>query len=259
MSLAALALLIAATQALRSILAGSARVLMAPGDPVAEALGGRHMVVALYAGDEKLEVTGRRLLDGSRVVELTIQILIPAAIDLSAEGAAGTVEAATEDSILGRAVVYRAVETAFGAEFGNRWCSLLREIALGFASDVETRPFIIQTESGASIAAAELMLPCKVVEAPVIGAPAPEPWTGLLAAIRATDGLAAAANLIEALIVGKPLADWQREQVLLGLSDGSRRAFGIGPLFNSPDVYPATELTVGSAYAPRTVTADTLP
>ena len=151
------------------------------------------------------------------------------------------------------ATVHRYLELAFEAPERGSWGEVWQGFVIKHDGDLEGRPFIAETPKGVQIPAVDYSLPCSVIGSPPLGQPVDELWTGLVAKMRATPAIADAADYVEALIKGVPLAPWRAELVLAGLSRREGTALGLGTLAGLDGTPPIDRLTLTTPRGTTTV------
>lgn len=247
MSLQALALAITATGALRETLPAWARVEMEPYDALALAHDDERVIVAVFIGDETAAITRRRWSAGDTVIELVVQVLLPARIQAEVAGQVYTFDTKTGGARPIFALIHEALRRAFTVEGAGTWRELLQSVWLGHPEPLTGMPGKAEAPNLPPVPILDYSIPCSVICPPPPGEAAPQPWPNIAAKMRADPTFTPEeAAYFEALVAGDPLTEAQAELALAGLTRAEGEALGYGPVAGL-DTHPAaTRLTIGT-------------
>lgn len=245
MTLVAHALAICATGALAEVLPAWTSVVLNPHDPLALVDGSDRIIVAVFAGDARLEVKGRRWTTGDATVELVVQVLLPPTVAAEVGGVSCTFDTRKGGESAIYAVVCEAIRYAFTAPEPGTWGELLQRVWLSHPEPIDYLPGRAERTDSIPVPVLDISIPCEVIQPPAPGTVAPEPWPQIVAQMRADTAFTpAGADFLEALIAGRPLSPVDAELALAGLSRIEGPALGLGGLPGGEDWPPASRLTI---------------
>ena len=206
--------------------------------------------IVVSTDDEEAEPRGWELLDAKRSINIVVEIAIGGMTRIDLPESEGGGDALRLDiphtdeglettlNMVGRQV-YREILV------GGEWSDLFRDIAFGLKKVSVRRG--ANTEQGTRFAARQYVFSADTIAEPDFGAEPEGAFAQLIALMTADEYLAKDAPLLRRMIRGDILADWQRAQVEIGLTNASYRALGLGPLFRPEGEPAATRLTVHQA------------
>lgn len=256
MSLVALALRIVTVRALRDATLAMGRVYDSTIDPIDNKIvKGENPIIIVATDDDKREIEGRDLLGACRELDLVIELVVAAKVDVPT-GPQGDPE--TEIVVLdtdeGFEVILnlmgRQVDRALlaGKTAGTPWSDLWRDIVIKITSYTSKRGAGV-IEKGRRFTARQIIIQVDTIAEPSFGPIASGTiWHRILTAFRTDTALQKIADLIEAEITTPTLQDWRRAAVDLGLRDLGALRIGLGPAIENPPLNeqtpPLEEVTV---------------
>lgn len=229
MSLARLAMRIAAARALTGTTLAESRVFDSAIDPIDQTIAEtRAPVLIVTTDDYELDVTGRDLGHGPTRCDLVIEAAIASRVEV---GSATQVSIPHTDE--GMELVLDLIEHQVITTLTHErtpWSRLWLRLVPRISKRVSRRG--ASAEHGVRFAARQIVLTCDLIEAPTGGA-AVVPgttWAEVLAAFGDDEVLAPIGDLLRTTIEGEPLADWRRAANTLGIPLAVADALGLGPL-----------------------------
>ena len=248
MSLARLAMRIAAARALRGATLAEGRVYDSAIAPIDETIAEeRQPILIVTTDDHEMEVTGRDLFHGTIACDLVIEAAIAARVEVHGDGEAEsiiTIPHTDEGMELALDLMEHQVMAALIRERSD-WSRVWMKLVPRISRRLSRRGASV--EKGVRFAARQIVLTCDLIEAPTDGAAIAEGtgWAELLQAMSTDTDLAPIAQMLRSEIDGQPLADWRRAANMLGIHLDTANAIGIGPVIDlTQDPQPATEVEV---------------
>lgn len=257
MSLARLALRIAATKALTGQTLAGARVR----DSAVEGIDlqvqtERQPFVVIYTDDHTRVTTGKDLRHGDDDCELVIEVAVaarvPVAIPGEEEGGEAT-EVVVPHTDAGMELMldligHQAIEALSGG--ASVWAAIWRDFVLRVRRIVSRRG--AGTENGVRFAARQIVMTVDLLADPVRGEAMNGPWVRLLAAMEADSDLADIGAVIRYAIEGDaPLTAEAVAASRQGLSPATVDAIGIAPVRDEDgNAVDLTEIEVQTGGAP---------
>ncbi len=252
MSLVAHALAICAAGALVEALPSWIEVRLEPHEPIGAVESAGSVLVAVFVGDETMNVQGRKWSHGSQVVELVVQVILPPKIVAVLGDARCEFDTAAGGTRALYALVHEGLRRAFTTPGTGTWGALLQAVWVGHPDALHGMPGKAERPGKLPVPVIDYSIPCSTIMPPPPGQPAPYPWPDIAAKMRADDAFTdAEADFFEALVVGEPLSGLLAELALAGLSRREGVALGLGPL---QDVDPASILTETDLDSPNGLT-----
>lgn len=234
-SLTAMALRFAARKALDGATFAEGRVHDSAVAPIDE-MAGRESAAFIIVSteDEEATVTGRDVTNGSRTVDLVLEVAIaqPVRADADADDD-GTPETeivipATDAGMeLSLSLTVRQMYRALFAG-GGEWTRIFQQFAINTPKITSRRG--VGNKDGARFAARQLILTIETISEPPFGhvPEAGEPWGNLLAAMEAEPDMAGLSLLVKQAITGTPaIEDWDRGRTDQGLTYGAAHKINI--------------------------------
>jgi len=234
MSLARLAMRVAAARAIRGATLAENRVYDSVIDPIDQAvLENRQPFVVVSTEDHDVAVTGRDLVYGMHECRLMIETAAASRVAIAGEDAF-----AIPHTDEGMELVLDILEHQIMAALTRERTAWSR-VFMNLVPIVRTRQSRrgASTEGGVRFAARQIAITCDLIEAPVAGGsiPAGGVWQDFLTVIAADEDLAPIGQLLRTLIEGDELADWRRAANILGIHASTGNALGIGPVLDLAD------------------------
>lgn len=255
MSLARLAMRIAAARALRGATLAEGRVYDSAILPIDETIAEeRQPILIVTTDDHELEVTGRDLFHGNVSCDLVIEAAIAARVEVVGEESMITIPHTDEGMELALDLMEHQVMAALTRE-RNPWSRVWMKLVPRISRRLSRRGASV--EKGVRFAARQIVLTCDLIEAPTDGAAVGEgtTWADFLSVMAADTDLAPIAQMLRSEIEGTPLADWRRAANMLGILRETVDAIGLGPVLDlgsDPEPLDRLEVTV----APDPVVVD---
>ena len=245
MSLARLAMRIAAARALRGSTLAETRVYDSAIAPIDQTIAEeRQPILIVTTDDHEMEVTGRDLFHGRVACDLVIEAAIAARVELAGEESVITIPHTDEGMELALDLMEHQVMAALTRERSD-WSRVWMKLVPRLSRRLSRRGASV--EKGVRFAARQIVLTCDLIEAPTNGAVVAEgtAWADLLGVMEGDPDLAPIARMLRAEIEGTPLADWRRAANMLGIHLETANAIGLGPVLDlSQDPQPAVEVDV---------------
>ena len=248
MSLARLAMRIAAARTLRGATLAETRVYDSAIAPIDETIAAeRQPILIVTTDDHEMEVTGRDLFHGTVACDLVIEAAIAARVEVHGDGEAEsviTIPHTDEGMELALDLMEHQVMAALIRE-RTPWSRVWMKLVPRISRRLSRRGASV--EKGVRFAARQIVLTCDLIEAPTDGASVSEgtAWADVIGIMRTDADLAPIAQILRSEIEGQPLADWRRAANMLGIHLDTANAIGIGPVIDlTQDPQPATEVEV---------------
>ena len=248
MSLARLAMRIAAARALRGATLAEGRVHDSAIAPIDQTIAEeRQPILIVTTDDHEMEVTGRDLFHGNVSCDLVIEAAIAARVEVAGEESVITIPHTDEGMELALDLMEHQVMAALirgRTPWSRVWMKLVPRISRRLSRRGAS------VEKGVRFAARQIVLTCDLIEAPTDGAAVAEgaAWYDLLGVMDADTDLAPIAQMLRVEIEGQPLADWHRAANMLGIHLETADAIGLGPVLDlseDPEVFEEAEITGG--------------
>jgi hypothetical protein len=246
MSLARLAMRIAAARALRGTTLAEGRVYDSAIAPIDQTIAEeRQPVLIVTTDDHELEVTGRDLFHGNVSCELVVEAAIAARIEVAGEESIITIPHTDEGMELALDLMEHQIMAALTRE-RTPWSRVWMKLVPRISRRLSRRGASV--EKGVRFAARQIVLTCDLIEAPTGGAAISEGtvWADLLGVMEEDTDLAPIARMLRSEIEGQPLADWRRAANMLGIHLEAADAIGLGPVLDfsgDPEVLEEAEIT----------------
>lgn len=249
MSLARLAMRIAAARALRGATLAENRVFDSAVDPIDQTVAEtRAPMLVVYTDDHDAEITGRDLFHANISCSLVIEAAIASRVVVAQGDGDDEVSIAIPHTDEGMELVLDMMEhqivaalTRERTDWSRVWMRLVPKITRRLSRRGAS------AENGVRFAARQIILTCDLIEAPTDGAPVlpGSAWADFLAVMEADEALSPIADLLRTTIEGQPLADWRRAANMLGITRETANAIGIGPVLDlndDPELFEALGL-----------------
>lgn len=253
MSLARLAMRLAAARTLRGATLAGDRVFDSAVDPIDQKIAAeRQPILIVYTDDHAIEVNTKDFAHGMASCALVIEAAIASRVEMP------IVDGEGEESVIVMPHTDEGMELVLDMMEHQAIAALMRgrsqwaKVWGGLVPKVTRRQSRrgASTEGGTRFAARQITLTCDLIEPPSNGAEIEDgsSWALLLAAMEADLNLAPIAGMLRKEIEGDPLVDWRRAAATLGVSLETSDALGLGPIMGIVgDVDPAEldEATLG--------------
>jgi hypothetical protein len=233
MSLARLAMRIAAARALKGATLAGDRVFDSAIDPIDQTVAeNRQPILVVMTDDHEADLTGRDLIRGDAGCELVIEAAIAARVEIPAtDGDGNSTTIAIPHTDEGMELVLDLIEhqvlaalTRERSDWSRVWMKLVPRTARRLSRRGAS------AENGVRFAARQIVITCDLVEPPAAGAKIESgtAWDDLMTVMSADEALAPVASMLRAEIEGEPLSDWQRAANVLGITLETAEGLGIG-------------------------------
>jgi hypothetical protein len=248
MSLARLAMRIAAARALRGATLAEGRVHDSAIAPIDQTIAEeRQPILIVTTDDHEMEVTGRDLFHGNVSCDLVIEAAIAARVEVAGEESVITIPHTDEGMELALDLMEHQVMAALIRE-RTPWSRVWMKLVPRISRRLSRRGASV--EKGVRFAARQIVLTCDLIEAPTDGAAVAEgtAWHDLLGAMEADTDLMPIAHMLRSEIEGMPFDDWRRAANMLGIHLETVNAIGFGPVLDlseDPDVFEEAKITGG--------------
>lgn len=240
MSLARLAMRLAAARALKGATLAGDRVFDSAIDPIDQTIAEtRQPVLIVYTDDQEAQITGRDLMHSSVSCDLVIEAAIAARVEVPMpDGEGGETSIVIPHTDEGMELVLDIIEhqavaalTRERSDWSRVWMKLVPKITKRLSRRGAS------SEKGVRFAARQITITCDLIEAPTVGGPVPAggTWADLLAVMGADPQLGPIADMLRAEIEGDTLADWRRAANMLGIELETADAIGLGPVMDLTD------------------------
>jgi hypothetical protein len=235
MSLARLAMRIAAARCLRGATLAEARVYDSAIAPIDQTIAEeRQPILIVTTDDHEMEVTGRDLFHGNVSCDLVIEAAIAARVEVPGDNGGEsviTIPHTDEGMELALDLMEHQVMAALTRERSN-WSRVWMKLVPRISRRQSRRGASV--EKGVRFAARQIVLTCDLIEVPTDGAAIGEgtAWADLLGVIEGDADLAPIAQMLRSEIEGTPLADWRRAANMLGIHLETANAIGLGPMLD---------------------------
>jgi len=233
MSLARLAMRIAAARALKGATLAGNRVFDSAIAPIDQTIAEeRQPILIVTTDDHEVEVTGRDVVHGNVSCDLVIEAAIAARVELAVgdESQPSLVIPHTDEGMeLALDLLEHQVIAALLRESSD-WSRVFIRLVPRISRRISRRGASV--EKGVRFAARQILLTCDLIEAPASGAAIlpTGPWADLLTVLSEDSDLAFLATLLREEIEGTPLVEWQRAANILAISRDTGRGIGLGPM-----------------------------
>lgn len=245
MSLARLAMRVAAARALRDATLAEARVYDSAIAPIDQTIAEeRQPMLIVTTDDHEMEVTGRDLFHETVSCDLVIEAAIAARVEVGGEESVITIPHTDEGMELALDLMEHQVMAALIRERSD-WSRVWMKLVPRISRRLSRRGASV--EKGVRFAARQIVLTCDLIEAPTDGATIADGtvWADVIEIMSADADLAPIAQMLRSEIEGQPIADWRRAANMLGIHLETANAIGIGPVLDlTEDPQPATEVEV---------------
>ena len=228
MSLARLAMRVAAARAIRGTTLAEDRVYDSAIDPIDHAvLANRQPFVVVSTEDHDITVTGRDLVYGDHECRLMIETAVASRVEI--EGEDGLTIPHTDE---GMEIVLDILEHQIIAALSHErtaWSRVFMHLVPTIKSRQSRRG--ASAEGGVRFAARQIAIACDLIEAPVAGAAIPSGgvWDDVMTLMSEDEDLAPIGQLLRAIIEGDEAADWRRSANILGIHAATAAKIGIAP------------------------------
>ena len=228
MSLARLAMRVAAARAIRGSTLAEERVYDSAIDPIDHTvLEHRQPFAVVSTEDHDITVTGRDLVYGDHACKLMIETAVASRVEIDGED--GLTIPHTDE---GMEIVLDILEHQIIAVLTRErtaWSRVFMHLVPTIKSRQSRRG--ASTEGGVRFAARQIALTCDLIEAPVAGAAIQVngTWADVMAVMSEDDDLAPIAQLLRAIIEGDEMPELRRSANILGIHASTADALGIGP------------------------------
>lgn len=240
MSLARLAMRLAAARALKGATLAGDRVFDSAIDPIDQTIAEtRQPVLIVYTDDQDADITGRDLMHARVSCDLVIEAAIAARVEMQMpDGEGGETSIVIPHTDEGMELVLDIIEhqalaalTRERSDWSRVWMKLVPKITKRMSRRGAS------SEKGVRFAARQITITCDLIEAPSDGAPIPATgtWADVLAVMAADAQLGPIAEMLRAEIEGEPIADWRRAANMLGIDLETADALGLGPVLDLDD------------------------
>jgi len=246
MSLARLAMRIAAARALRGTTLAETRVYDSAIAPIDQTIAEeRQPILIVTTDDHEMQVTGRDLFHGSVSCDLVIEAAIAARVEVAGEESVITIPHTDEGMELALDLMEHQVMAALIRE-RTSWSRVWMKLVPRISRRLSRRGASV--EKGVRFAARQIVLTCDLIEAPTDGAVIADgsAWADLLAVMEGDSDLEPIARMLRSEIEGAPLADWRRAANILGIHLETANAIGLGPVLDlteDPQVLEEVDIT----------------
>lgn len=248
MSLARLAMRLAAARALKGATLAGDRVFDSAIDPIDQTIAEtRQPVLIVYTDDQEAEITGRDLMHSRVSCDLVIEAAIAARVEVPMpDGEGGETSIVIPHTDEGMELVLDIIEhqavaalTRERSDWSRVWMKLVPKISKRMSRRGAS------SEKGVRFAARQITITCDLIEAPTDGGsiPAGGTWADLLAVMGADAQLGPIADMLRAEIEGDTIAEWRRAANMLGIELETADAIGLGPVLDLNDD-PETSIEV---------------
>lgn len=234
MSLARLAMRIAAARAVKGATLAGDRVFDSAIDPIDLTIAENRLPILVVMTDEHEAIpTGRDLFHTDNSCDLIIEAAIAARVEIEGEVSI-TIPHTDEGMELVLDMIEHQVIAALTRErtgWSRVWMKLVPRVKRRLSRRGAS------AENGIRFAARQIVLTCDLIEAPSDGAviATGSAWADVLAVMGADSALSPIADLLRATIEGEPVADWKRAANMLGIHMDTANKIGIGPLLDQGD------------------------
>ena len=259
MSLARLAMRLAAARALTGTTIAEDRVFDSAVDPINQAISKNRQPLLIVTTDEhELVVTGRDMASGNHQCDLVIELVIAAAVDVPADdGQGGQITMAIPHTDEGMELLLDMLEhqvVACLTKPGEAWAEVWKALVPSVTKRLSRRG--ASAENGLRFAARQVVLTCDLLDTPLNTAEISEgtAWGKLLAAMDSDATLSAVANMLRAEIDNLGSSDWRVAVQEMGISLDALDMIGIAPaLDEAGDPVPLDTVLVDEAGSTTTI------
>ncbi|TVR06633.1 MAG: hypothetical protein EA385_15045 [Salinarimonadaceae bacterium] len=234
MSMVSFALRLAVTRLLANRTWADGRILNSPVDPTDQILANageqQRPMIAVYTNSEKVDDVGGRSLNGSRrQIDMMFFIyLSPSKVEVSEDGNTVVFEARDAGGAAYLDLVTRQIHAAL--LFGEGpWRKVYEKLVVS-VREAESKPILVEWESGLRIPAQEYRVQFETVGDPDHGVAAIGGWADLLAAMQDDPAAAPLHDMVKAAIESpSDLPSWRVAQAQMALTEGAIRSLGFAP------------------------------
>lgn len=264
MSLVSFALRTCTVRALRGVTLAGDNVFDSPVDPTDTAATSSTPTIFVYSDHEWTEnIDGRALLAGSRTVDLSLLIVLPAAFQATVGGATVAFQDRKAGAAAAIDIIWRQIERALLDEasvWSELWCTFVLKVA-----SIDAHAYVLPVATGQQtrhLPARAVTISLEPIDNPMLGAAPQDAWARLITAMETAEGLAPLAPLLAAAIEGQALPQWRVDALSLGDTISDARDLGYAgsttdPAQAAPALQQVTveDTTPGADPATLTITA----
>lgn len=244
MSLARLAMRIAAARAVKGATLAEDRVFDSVIDPIDLTIAENRLPILVMMTDEHEAIpAGRDLFHADVSCDLVIEAAIASRVEIDGE-ASITIPHTDEGMELVLDMMEHQVIAALTRE-RTGWSRVWMKLVPRVKRRLSRRGASV--EGGVRFAARQIVLTCDLIEAPTDGAAmaAGSAWADVLAVMEEDGALEPLAGLLRLTIEGAEVAEWKRAANMLGIHMDTANRLGIGPLLDEAgDPGELAEMTV---------------
>jgi hypothetical protein len=220
-------------------------------DPLALMSGDWAPLIVVHCDAGRRTLRDRDLLAATQVVDLTVDMFVARAVNLSS----GEADVVLPDTDAGHVTYLRSlayeIEKVLITDPGP-WAALWRSLWVrGAAQEAMQWERGADARDGERIAFLRQIYRLELLADPVPGAPLAGVWERVIAAMEADDELVGIGAYWRSLITSPEQPSWRQAMGALGISGSSVQGIGIGPVVADPtpadDPAPAAEITVDAA------------
>lgn len=230
MSLSRLAMRIAAAQAVRGVTLAENRVFDSAIDPIDATIAeNRQPILVVMTDEHDSAITGRDLNAGDQSCDLVIEAAIASRVEIAGEVGI-TIPHTDEGMELVLDLLEHQVIAALTREH-SPWSRVWLKFVMRVKRRLSRRG--ASAENGIRAAARQIVLTCDLISVPTEGGeiPAGSAWADMLSIMATDAALAPVAVLLRSTIEGSgDTAQWVRDANLLGITQETATAIGLGPL-----------------------------
>jgi hypothetical protein len=234
MSIARLAMRVAAARAIRDATLAEDRVYDSAIDPIDHAvLENRQPFIVVSTEDHDVAVIGRDMVHGDHDCTLLIETAVASRV--AVEGDTGlTIPHTDEGMELVLDILEHQIIAALTREH-TAWSRVFMHLVPVIKARKSRRG--ASAEGGVRFAARQIAITCDLIEAPVAGAAIPNggTWGDMMTVMSEDEDLAPIGELLRGIIEGDDMADWRRAANTLGIHQSTANALGIGPVLDLAD------------------------
>ena len=234
MSLARLAMRVAAARAVKGVTLAGDRVFDSAIEPIDLTIADNRQPILVVMTDEHEAIpTGRDLFHTDASCDLIIEAAIASRVEIEGEVTI-TIPHTDEGMELVLDMMEHQVIAALTRErtgWSRVWMKLVPRVKRRLSRRGAS------AEGGVRFAARQIVLTCDLIEAPTDGAAiaAGSVWADVLSVMEEDETLEAIANLLRLTIEGAEVSDWKRAANMLGIHNATANAIGLGPVLDEGD------------------------
>jgi len=243
MSLARLAMRVAAARAVKGVTLAEDRVFDSAIDPIDLTIAENRSPILIVMTDEHETLpVGRDLFHADVSCDLIIEAAIASRVEIEGE-ASITIPHTDEGMELVLDMMEHQVIAALTRERSG-WSRVWMKLVPRVKRRLSRRG--ASAEGGVRFAARQIVLSCDLIEAPTDGAAivAGSTWADVLAVMEADEALEPIADLLRLTIEGAEVAEWKRAANMLGIHQATANAIGLGPVLDEGDDPAEVEVMV---------------